>query len=154
MGQYLLHFVEPIANLLFPFPDRRMLRVFRNSVIADDLRFLDWTLNARLDNLFLRLFFEEEALPFYILLDNTLSMDFGNPTKPPYARQIAAALGFIGLVNLDRVVLEVFNNRLTQSLPALRGRRSLWRMMDFLQQIEPAGPSHMAKALRAFSLTC
>ncbi len=127
---------------------------FRNYVIGDDLRFLDWNLYARLDKLFLRLFFEEEDLHFYILLDNSLSMDFGNPTKLHYARQIAAALGFIGLVNLDRVVLEVFNNRLTQSLPALRGRRSLWRMMDFLQQIEPAGPSDMAKALRAFSLKC
>jgi uncharacterized protein (DUF58 family) len=127
---------------------------FRNYVIGDDLRFLDWNLYARLDKLFLRLFFEEEDLHFYILLDNSLSMDFGNPTKLHYARQIAAALGFIGLVNLDRVVLEVFNNRLAQSLPALRGRRSLWRMMDFLQQIEPAGPSDMAKALRAFSLKC
>ena len=127
---------------------------FRNYVIGDDLRFLDWNLYARLDKLFLRLFFEEEDLHFYILLDNSLSMDFGNPTKLHYARQIAAALGFIGLVNLDRVVIEVFNNRLTQSLPAQRGRRSLWRMMDFLQQIEPAGPSDMAKSLRAFSLKC
>jgi uncharacterized protein (DUF58 family) len=127
---------------------------YRNYVIGDDLRFLDWNLYARLDKLFLRLFFEEEDLHFYILLDNSLSMDFGNPTKLHYARQIAAALGFIGLVNLDRVVIEVFNNRLTQSLPALRGRRSLWRMMDFLQQIEPAGPSDMAKSLRAFSLKC
>src|SRR5216683_3364229 len=127
---------------------------FRNYVIGDDLRFLDWNLYARLDKLFIRIFFEEEDLHFYILLDNSLSMDFGNPTKLHYARQIAAALGFIGLVNLDRVVLEVFNNRLTQSLPALRGRRSLWRMLDFLQKLEPAGPSDMAKALRAFSLKC
>jgi uncharacterized protein (DUF58 family) len=127
---------------------------YRNYVIGDDLRFLDWNLYARLDKLFLRLFFEEEDLHFYILLDNSLSMDFGNPTKLHYARQIAAALGFIGLVNLDRVVIEVFNNRLTQSLPAQRGRRSLWRMMDFLQQIEPAGPSDMSKSLRSFSLKC
>jgi uncharacterized protein (DUF58 family) len=127
---------------------------FRNYVVGDDLRFLDWNLYARLDKLFLRLFFEEEDLHFYILLDNSLSMEFGNPTKLHYARQIAAALGFIGLVNLDRVVIEVFNDRLAHSLPAQRGRRSLWRMMDFLQQIEPAGGGNMAKALRAFSLKC
>ena len=127
---------------------------FRNYVVGDDLRFLDWNLFARLDRLFIRLFFEEEDLHFYVLIDNSLSMDFGSPSKLHYARQVAAALGFIGLVNLDRVVIEVFNDRLTQSMPALRGRRSLWRMMDFLQKIEPAGPSDLKKALRSFSLKC
>ena len=127
---------------------------YRNYVIGDDLRFLDWNLFARLNRLFIRLFMEEEDLHFYILIDNSLSMDFGRPSKLRYAKQVAAALGFVGLVNMDRVVIEAFNNRLTQSMPAARGRRSLWRMMDFLQKIEPAGPSDLKKALRTFSLKC
>jgi uncharacterized protein (DUF58 family) len=127
---------------------------YRNYVIGDDLRFLDWNLFGRLDRLFIRLFVEEEDLHFYVLLDNSLSMDFGNPSKLHYARQIAAALGFIGLVNLDRVVIEAFNDRLTQSLPPLRGRRNVWRMMDFLQKIEPAGPSDLKRALKTFSMKC
>jgi uncharacterized protein (DUF58 family) len=127
---------------------------YRNYVIGDDLRFLDWNLYGRLDRLFIRLFVEEEDLHFYVLLDNSLSMDFGSPSKLHYARQIAAALGFIGLVNLDRVVIEAFNDRLTQSLPPIRGRRNVWRMMDFLQKIEPAGPSDLRKALKTFSMKC
>jgi uncharacterized protein (DUF58 family) len=127
---------------------------FRNYVVGDDLRFLDWNLYARLDRLFLRLFMEEEDLHFYLLLDNSLSMSFGEPTKLHYARQVAAALAFIGLVNMDRVVVEVFNDRLTQSLPPARGRRSLWRVFDFLQQLEPAGPSDLRAAMRTFSLKC
>src|SRR5579862_7656867 len=110
---------------------------YRNYVKGDDLRFLDWNLYARLDRLFIRLFMEEEDLHFYVLLDNSLSMDFGNPSKLHYALQIAAALGFIGLVNLDRVVVEAFNDRLTQSLPAVRGRKSLCRVLDFLQKLQP-----------------
>src|SRR3989449_5790658 len=102
---------------------------YRNYVSGDDLRFLDWNLYARLDRLFIRLFMEEEDLHFYLLIDNSLSMDFGTPTKLHYARQVAAALGFIGLVNLDRVVVEAFNDRLTQTMPAARGRRSVWRLM-------------------------
>jgi uncharacterized protein (DUF58 family) len=125
---------------------------FRNYVVGDDLRFLDWNLFARLDRLFLRLFLEEEDLHFYLLIDNSLSMDFGTPTKLHYAKQVAAALAFVGLVNMDRVVIEAFNDRLTQGLPAARGRRSLWRVLDFLQKIEPAGPSDLRKALRTFSL--
>ncbi len=127
---------------------------YRNYVIGDDLRHLDWNLFARLEKLFIRLFMEEEDLHVYILIDNSLSMDFGKPTKLHYAKQVAAALGFIGLVNLDRVVLEAFNDKLTQSMPAARGRRSLWRLVDFLQKLEPAGPSDLKKALRTFSLKC
>ena len=92
---------------------------------------------ARLDRLFIRLFQEEEDLHFYVLIDNSLSMDFGSPTKLHYARQVAAALAFIGLVNMDRVVIEAFNDRLTQthagdSWP----QESLWRLLDFLQKLE------------------
>src|SRR5947208_9078158 len=96
---------------------------YRNYVIGDDLRFLDWNLYARLDRLFIRLFMEEEDLHFYVLLDNSLSMGFGTPTKLYFAKQVAAALAFVGLVNMDRVVVEAFSEKLTQSLPAVRGRR-------------------------------
>src|SRR6266849_9209381 len=125
---------------------------YRNYVIGDDLRFLDWNLFARLERLFIRLFMEEEDLHFYVLIDNSLSMDFGKPTKLHFAKQLAAALGFIGLVNMDRVVIEVFNDRLTQSLPAVRGRRSLWRVMDFLQKLEPAEPSNPRESLKTFTM--
>src|SRR5438105_14584649 len=125
---------------------------FRSYAVGDDLRFLDWNLFARLDKLFLRLFLEEEDLHVYLLIDNSLSMDFGTPTKLHYAKQVAAALGFVGLANLDRVVVEVFNDRLVQSLPPLRGRRSLWRLLDFLTKLEPAGPSGLKRAPTAVSL--
>lgn len=125
---------------------------YRNYVVGDDLRFLDWNLFARLDRLFIRLFLEEEDLHVYLLVDNSLSMDFGSPTKLRFAKQLVAALGFIGLVNQDRVIVEAFNDRLTQSSPALRGRKSLWRLLDFLGNVEPAGPSDLSRALKSFSL--
>src|SRR5437660_11824043 len=53
---------------------------YKNYVIGDDLRHLDWNLYARLDRLFIRLFQEEEDLHFYVLIDNSLSMDFGTPS--------------------------------------------------------------------------
>lgn len=127
---------------------------YRNYVVGDDLRFLDWNLFARLDKLFIRLFLEEEDLHVYLLIDNSLSMDFGSPSKLRFAKQLAAALGFVGLVNSDRVVIEAFNDKLTQASPPLRGRRSLWRMLDFLDKIEPAGPSDLGRSLRSFSQKC
>ena len=59
---------------------------FRPYAVGDDLRFLDWNLFARLDRLFLRLFLEEEDLHVYLLIDNSLSMEFGSPTKLHFAK--------------------------------------------------------------------
>src|SRR5258708_36333738 len=107
---------------------------YRNYVKGDDLRHLDWNLYARLDRLFIRLFQEEEDLHFYVLIDNSLSMDFGSPSKLHYAKQVAAALSFIALVNMDRVVIEAFHDKLTQSLPAVRCRNSLRRGRSFSEK--------------------
>src|SRR5262249_32489871 len=112
-----------------------------------------WNLYARLDRLFIRLFMEEEDLHFYVLIDNSLSMDFGNPTKLYFAKQVAAALGFVGLVNMDRVVMEAFNDRLTQSLPAVRGRKRLWRRVVCLEKIQPGWSRNLKESLRRFSRT-
>ena len=98
---------------------------FRPYSIGDDLHYLDWNLFARLDRLFLRLFLEEEDLHVYILVDNSQSMEFGDPSKLHYAKQVATALGFIGLTNMDRVVIEAFNDRITQSTARCEAGKSL-----------------------------
>src|SRR5271154_782196 len=74
---------------------------FRNYSIGDDLRFIDWNIYARLEKLLLKLFLEEEDLSLYILLDVSKSCDFGTPNKAHYIKQVAAALGYIGLVNYN-----------------------------------------------------
>ena len=81
----------------------------RNYTVGDDLRHIDWNVYGRLDKLFLKLFLEEEDLHVYTLLDTSLSMDFGTPTKLRYGKQVAAALAFIGLVNHDRVLVDTFS---------------------------------------------
>jgi uncharacterized protein (DUF58 family) len=109
---------------------------FRNYVPGDDLRFVDWNTYARLEKLFLKMFLEEEDLHFYALIDTSGSMNFGTPTKLHFALQLAAALGFIGLVRGDRVKIETIGQSPRNAAPAFRGRRSLWRMLDHLEGVE------------------
>jgi uncharacterized protein (DUF58 family) len=125
---------------------------YRNYVVGDDLRFLDWNIYGRLDKLFIKLFLEEEDLHFYVLIDNSVSMDFGDPTKLFYAKQIAAALSFIGLINHDRVMVETFNDKLDQKIGPVRGRTQFWRVMDFLMKLEPHGGSHLADSAKSFAI--
>ena len=126
---------------------------YRPYVVGDDLRFLDWNLFGRVEKLFLRLYREEEDLHIYLLIDNSKSMDYGSPSKLHYAKQVAAALGFIGLVNTDRVIIEGVGGPSGTSTrsPQFRGRQSLWRMMKHLDTIQPAETGDLNKALRGFS---
>ncbi len=125
---------------------------FRNYVPGDDLRFIDWNLYARLDRLFLKLFLEEEDLHFYALIDASASMDFGEPTKFFFARQLAAALGFVGLCRGDRVQVTTLARRGTAAAPVLRGRHQLGRMLEYLEGIEPNENVPLLEGVKQFCL--
>lgn len=123
---------------------------FRNYVPGDDLRFIDWNTFARLERLFLKMFLEEEDLHFYTLIDASRSMEFGTPSKLDYAKRLAAALGFVGLTRSDRVRVETLGQSPRAPGPALRGRHSVWRMVDYLEQIEPGESISLADGVKNF----
>lgn len=130
---------------------------YRNYVVGDDLRRIDWNLFARLDKFFLRLFMEEEDLSVSVLVDATASMAFGEPEKLHYARQVAASLGYIGLTNHNRVNIYSFTDTLDGRLEGLRGRRPLPQMLDFVAKIGSDAQSKktgdLGAALKSFALT-
>ncbi|MDR3619610.1 MAG: DUF58 domain-containing protein [Paludisphaera borealis] len=119
---------------------------------GDDLRHIDWNVYARLDRLFLKLFLEEEDLQVHTLLDTSLSMSFGTPSKLHYGKQVAAALAFVGLVNHDRVIMETFANKLDQGIPGVRGRSQMWRVIQYLERLQPTGESNLTSAARDFAI--
>jgi uncharacterized protein (DUF58 family) len=124
----------------------------RNYSVGDDLRHIDWNVYGRLDKLFLKLFLEEEDLHVYTLLDTSLSMDFGEPTKLHYGKQVAAALAFIGLVNHDRVVLDTFSSQLEPGPSGVRGRSQMWRVVQYLDKLEASGASNLTAAAKQFAI--
>src|SRR3974377_287648 len=83
---------------------------YRNYVPGDDFRYLDWNLYGRLDRLFLKLYEEERELPVRMFLDASESMTFGEPRKFDFARQVAAAIGYVALSGFDRVSIIPFPN--------------------------------------------
>src|ERR1043165_8898455 len=81
---------------------------YRTYVQGDDFRYLDWNLYGRLDRLFLKLYEEERELPVAIFLDASESMSFGAPRKFDFARQVAAAIGYVALCGFDRISVFAF----------------------------------------------
>lgn len=125
---------------------------FRSYVPGDDLRFVDWNTYARLDRLFLKLFLEEEDLHFYALIDASESMNFGTPSKLEFAKRLAAALGFIGLIRSDRVKIETLGQSAARPGPSLRGRASVWRMVDYLNGIQSGETTSLGTGIKNFCL--
>jgi uncharacterized protein (DUF58 family) len=114
---------------------------------GDDLRYVDWNVYGRLDRLHVKLFVDEEDLCLHLLVDASASMRFGTPSKLEYAVRAAAALGFVGLVNHERVGVGILRERASEGWPPARGRNQVVGLLDFLGHVEPAGPTRLNEAL-------
>jgi len=129
----------------------------RNYVPGDDFRYLDWNLYGRLDRLFLKLYEEERELPVRIFLDASESMTFGEPRKFDFARQIAAAIGYVALCGFDRTSVIPFPDNKEETavrgaLRSVRGRKSAMNFFQNLNQLTAKGSANFNDALRRGAL--
>ncbi len=147
----------------------------RPYVVGDDLRHIDWNLFGRLDRLFLKLFLEEEDLAMHVVMDASESSDCGEPSKYLFMQRTAMALGYVGLVNLNRVACtSMAGARIAkpgaeeaegESEPAgigageiaairdLRGRRRTHDLARFICSVQPSGPLLFRQAAERIALT-
>ena len=125
---------------------------YRAYGVGDDLRYVDWNAYARLDRLHVKLFVDEEDLCLHLLVDASASMDFGRPTKLEYGVRLAAALGFVGLVGLERVGVGMLRERASEGWPPARGRNQFPVLLDFLTTVKPAGATRLNEALASYAM--
>ncbi|MDP2627950.1 MAG: DUF58 domain-containing protein [Candidatus Rokubacteria bacterium] len=119
---------------------------------GDDLRYVDWNIYGRLDRLYVKLFVDEEDLCLHLLLDASASMGFGEPSKLAYAARLAAALGFVGLVNHERVGVGALRDRLAEGWAPARGRTQAIPLMDFLGRLRSGGATSLNQSLATYAL--
>lgn len=117
---------------------------------GDDIRYIDWNVYAHLEELFVKIFEQEEALPVYILLDVSKSMAIGSPSKLHYAAQLAAAISYVGLVNQDHVKVSLFSQGLVTSSKVLRGKTRIYELLEMLDG-PPQGKTDLSAALESLS---
>lgn len=124
---------------------------YREYLPGDDLRYVDWNTAARLEKMFLKLFVEEEDLNLALLLDTSKSMDFGEPKKLRCAARIAAALGYIGLTNYDRIAVQPIAEASVRPLPVQRGRSGILPLFRYLESLTAEGKTSFATSVRRFA---
>ena len=117
---------------------------------GDDLRYLDWNVLGRLDELFLKTFEMEEDLYVYVLVDASQSMDYGDPSKIEMAKVIAACLAYIGLAKQDIVKLSFFSDELVAGSDLFKGRGRIFRVFDFLNEHDTRGGTNFEESLTSF----
>lgn len=114
---------------------------------GDDLRAVNWRAYLRLEKLFLKMFQVEPRIPVRILLDCSASME----GKFDYARKLAGALCYIGLVRLDTICLQPFRDRLDEHVMCSGGRHRFLPVSQFLAGLKHGGRTNYQEVIRSFA---
>ena len=124
---------------------------YKDYTSGDDLRYIDWNIYGRLDKLLIKIFSGEEDQSVHILLDTSLSMNTGTPSKIDYGKKIAGALAYIAVHGLDRVGITSFSDRMGSIFVPERRLSNMFSMFQYLESIEADGSTAFNKALKEYS---
>jgi uncharacterized protein (DUF58 family) len=134
----------------FPGPGQEFLD-HRHFHHGDDLRAVNWLAYLRLEKLFLKMFQVEPRVPVRLMIDVSQSMATGGVAKFDYARRLAAALCYIGLVRLDTITVFPFTDRLGDPFLCCGGRHRLAPTVDYLTALAPSGRTCYLQVVRQFA---
>jgi hypothetical protein len=117
---------------------------------GDDLRAVNWRAYMRLDKMFLKMFQIEPRVPVRLLLDTSVSMTAGSTEKFDYARRLAAALCYIGLVRLDTIEVLPFGSDLHEGKTCGGGRHRFSPLSQYLEKLKPGGATNFLTVVKQF----
>ncbi len=115
---------------------------------GDEVRFIDWNVSARTNDVYVKRFVEERELTVLVIADMSGSLDFGTrrETKRKVAARLAAALAFSAIKNNDRAGLVLLTDRIERFVPPKKGRRHVLRVIS---EILSFAPQHAGTDLAA-----
>jgi uncharacterized protein (DUF58 family) len=142
------HNISRFAGLGQEFLDHRSFHE------GDDLRAVNWRAYMRFEKLFLKMFQIEPRVPVRLLLDTSASMTAGagsgDLTKFDYARKLAAALVYVGLVRLDSILLQPFSERLQDPFLSSGGRHRFQPAENYLRALKARGKTSYFETAREY----
>ena len=110
---------------------------YREYMLGDDIRRIDWNLYSRFEKYFLKLFTDERQMQVQIFLDCSASMGKDNVQKSSYAIATAAALGFLAVHNMDKVSFHLMKEKYADNpFGTIIGKTAYFRAIGELEQLE------------------
>lgn len=123
---------------------------YRHYEPGDDPRSIDWTIEARLRQLVVRVARADGHLTVHALVDTSASMSIGSPDKLSCAMRIAAALCYVASERRDSAGVATFDTGLRAVMPPSTGRGQLQRALAMLADQRAAGKSDIGAALMQY----
>ncbi len=124
--------------------------------VGDDVHSIDWNVTARSDRPFVKLFREEREMSVMLLVDLSLSQNFGSSTqtKRELVGELGATLAMSAIKNNDRVGLTLFTSDVEKSIPPSKGPTHVLRLIRELLYCEPMGTgTNLRRALEHLNRT-
>lgn len=120
---------------------------FREYMLGDDIRRIDWNAYGRTDKLYIKQFMEEKEGIFRIYVDASRSMGFGEQPKSRMALQLAGALSYIILNNLDRVYIHEMKETVGNQGRGVTGTAAFPHILADLERIRFDGRTSLNRAV-------
>ena len=121
---------------------------YREYMLGDDIRRIDWNLYSRFEKFFLKLFTDERQMHTQIFIDCSASMGKDIPEKANYTVGIAAALGYLSVHNMDKVSFRlVRGNKAENPFGTIVGKRAFFDAISVLDNLEFDGESDLYSAI-------
>ena len=109
---------------------------FREYMLGDDIRRIDWNAYGRFDRLFIKLFMEEKEGLFHVILDASKSMDYGVKNKAVAAKRLAGAISYIVLENGDRLFIDIMKDGGIETHRGMTGMQAFRKSIEILDREE------------------
>ena len=105
---------------------------------GDEIKHIDWKLWAKTDKYFIKQFEEETNLKSYILLDQSISMNYKSNqiSKLDYSKLIAASLGYLMIKQQDAIGLTLFDNEIRYQIHPKSKRSHLYSILSKMEKIK------------------
>ena len=127
---------------------------YREYMLGDDIRRIDWNLYSRFEKFFLKLFTDERQMHVQIFLDCSASMGKDNPKKGAYAVGVAAALGFLAVHNMDKLTFNLIKgDKAENPYGTIVGKTPFFKAISELENIEYSGDCDLGKAITSCPTT-
>ena len=121
---------------------------YREYMLGDDIRRIDWNLYSRFEKFFLKLFTDERQMHTQIFIDCSASMGKDMPEKANYTLGVAAALGYLSVHNMDKVSFKlVKGDKAEDNFGTIVGKRSFFDAISTLENIEFDNESDLYQAV-------
>ena len=121
---------------------------YREYMLGDDIRRIDWNLYSRFEKFFLKLFTDERQMHTQIFIDCSASMGKDMPEKANYTLGVAAALGYLSVHNMDKVSFRLIRESTAENkFGTIVGKRAFFDAISTLGSLEFDGISDIYSAI-------